>query len=371
MMRVSNSGLFWPAMVLTAMALPLWAGVPEANEAFRAGIAASREKNYIEAADRFMAAKLYADDSRMKVKALQEAAAAYRAAGMREKEFACLETMLNAYPGYIDFSPTVDREYQIGDDFFRGHRDPAYWSLRWVPWLTGSDLTLIVYRAALKHAPFSPYAPQAQLRVARLLLEDGKTQDAIKHLRDLIHNYRDSDSRKYGYLELINVLMQLARYGDGDGAYNREANTVMTEFLKKYPRAPEAEWVRKRILEAKDISAERLYNLARFYRRRGRTKTAERYLNQVLRDYPDTLSVDRSEALLSRLDTKYEPMKFRPEQESRYQSFTETSLPSEGEPIMIAPENSGGKWLLPIRDLGLDTPVKVKPATIQKDEESK
>ncbi len=363
---VINSGLFWRIAALAVIALPLHAGAPEANEAFREGIEASKQKDYAHAADRFMAAKLYADDARMKVKALQEAAAAYRAAGLRDKEFSCLETLIIAFPGYIDFSATVDREYQIGDDFFKGHRDPAYWSLRWIPWLTGSDLTLKIYEAALKHAPFSQYAPEAQLRVARLLIDDGKTNEALKYLRELIRNYPDSPSRKYGYLELINALMQLARFGDGDGAYNREANEVMADFLKKYPAAPECDWVRKRILEAKDINAQRLYDLAKFYNRLDRTQTAERYLNKVLRDYPDALPVDKSESLLSKIDEKYTPMKFRPELESRYQSFSEKELPAEGEPIMVAPENSDGKWLLPIRDLGLGNEVKVERSNVEK-----
>ncbi len=369
MIKGNSSGVFWRIAVLAVMALPLrlHAGTAEANEAFREGIEASKQKNYVQAADRFMAAKLYADDARMKVKALQEAAAAYRAAGLREKEFSCLENLIVAFPGYIDFSALVDREYQIGNDFFKGHRDPAYWSLRWVPWLTGTDLTMKIYEAALKHAPFLQYAPEAQLRMARLLIDDGKTNEALKYLRDLIRNYPDSDSRKYGYLEMINALMHLSRFGDGDGSYNREANEVMNEFLKKYPDAPEGDWVRKRILEAKDINAQRLYDLAKFYNRLERTQTAERYLNKVLRDYPDAVPVDKSEALLSKIDQKYTPMKFRPELESRYQSFKENRLPEEAEPIMVAPENSDGKWLLPIRDLGLNTNVKIDRANVEKE----
>jgi len=328
-------------------------GVREANEAFLEGSEAYKQKNYVQAADRYMAAKLYADDPAMKVKALQEAMNSYRAAGLREKEFSCVENLLNAYPGYIDYSAMVNREYEIGNDFFKGHRDPEYWSLRWIPWLTGGDLTQKIYEAALKHAPFSRYAPEAKLRIARLMIDNGKSEEALKQLRELIRNYPDSEARKYGYLELISALMYLARYGDGDGAYNREVNEVMSDFLRKYTNAPEGEWVKKRILEAKDINAQRLYDLAKYYNRIGRTDPAERYLGKVLRDYPDTLPADKSEKLLSSIDESFVPLKFRPKLESRYQSYKEEPLPAEGEPIMVAPECSNGKWLLPIRDLGM------------------
>ena len=335
-----------------------WAGNVEANTAFENGLNAMAEKRYIPAGDAFMEAKLQADSASMKVKALQHAADAYRLAEIREKEYGCVETLLNAYPSQIEFKKMVDREYQIGDEFYKGHRDPEYWSLRWIPWLTGGDKTAMIYEAALAHAPFASYAPEARLRLARLYIDDKKTDKALKQLRELVRNYPDSEIKKYAYLELADALMQLARAGDGDGAYNREANEVMAEFLRHYPKAPEAEWVKKRIIESRDITSQRLYDLAKFYNRQGRPEPAERYLNKVLRDYPDTLPVDKSEALLSKINTEAKPLKFRPPLENRYQVYKEVGLPQEGEPIMIVPECSNGRYLLPVRDLGNGNPIE-------------
>lgn len=350
--------LAWGAVFGMTMAVS--AGNAEAAAAFEKGAAAMKEHRYSRAADAFMEAKLQADSAKLKVKALEQAAAAYKSAGLREKEFGCVETLLNAFPSYVNYQQMVDREYQIGNDFFKGHRDPEYMALSWIPWLTGGDKTAMIYEAALEHAPFSAYAPQARLRLARLYLDDKKEDKALKQLRELIRNYPDSDARKYGYLELIDTLIVLARAGDGDGAYNREANEVMADFLRLYPNATEAEWVKKRVIEARDINAQRYYDLAKFYSRIGRNEPAERYLNRVLRDYPDTLPVDKSEELLSKIDTKSEPLKFRPPLESRYQKYPETSLPEEAEPIMIVPESSGNKWLLPIRDLARENQVEIK-----------
>jgi len=343
-----------------SLALPVQGGNAEASTAFSEGLAAMEAKRYDQAGASFMEAKLQADSAAMKVKALFQAAEAYRLAGLREKEYGCVETLLNAYPSRIDFKQMVDREYQIGDVFYQGHRDPEFMSLRWIPWLTGSDKTSMIYEAALKHAPFSAYAPEARLRLARLYIDDNKIDRGLKHLRELIRNYPDSDVKKYGYLELASTLMTLARAGDGDGAYNREANEVMAEFIRRYPKAPEVDWIKKRIIESRDINSKRLYDLARFYNRQGRTEPAERYLNKVLRDYPDTLSVDQSEALLSKINSEAKPLSFHPPLENRYQTYQETGLPKEGEPIMIVPECSDGKYLLPVRDLGNGKKIEVQ-----------
>lgn len=352
--------LLLTGLMAGGLAMTLSAGNSEAEIAYKKGMAALDKNAYIAAADDFKEAKLQADSAKIKVKALIQAADAYGKAHIYEKEFECVETLLNAFPSHINFKEMVDREYQIGNEFFKGHRDPEYWSLRWIPWLTGSDKTAQIYEAALEHAPFSAYAPQARLRLARIFLDDKNPEKALKQLRELIRNYPDSAARKYGYLELIDTLMQLSRFGDGDGAYNREANEVMSDFLRLYPNSTEAAWVKKRIVEAKDINAQRLYDLAKFYSRTGRNAPAERYLNQVLRDYPDTIPVDKSEELLSKIDNQSTPLKFRPPLESRYQKYQETGLPDEAEPIMIVPENSGNKWLLPIRDIGRENQSEIK-----------
>lgn len=349
---------------LCSLSAALLADEAEANVRFNAGLSDYKSGRYVEAADNFMAARLLTDTPSMKLKALERAAMAYRNANLRLKEFECVETMLNAYPSLVDFKQLVDREYEIGNAFFAGHRDPAYWSLRWIPWLTGEDMTESIYSAALGHAPFSSYAPQARLRLARMYIDDGKSEKALIQLRELTGKYPDSEEKRYGYLELVSALMHLARFGDGDGAYNREANEVMELYLRKYPDSKEADWIRKRVLEAKDINARRLYDLARFYQRTGVTKPAERYLNKVLREYPDSLSADNSERLLSKLDRDFSPLKFRPEIESRFQSFEEKGIPAVSEPVMITPEGSNGKWLLPIRDLGLGNKIAVKRENI-------
>ncbi len=326
----------------------------EASEEYSKGLKAYKSRNYLDAAKNFMAARLLADERAMKVKALKKAAESYGKAGFLKKEFLCIESLLKGYPSQINYKQLVDREYIIGNKFFAGHRDPAYAPLRWVPWLTGNDQSTLIYAEALKHAPFSSYAPQARLRLARLYINNGKSLNAIKQLRTLTKKYPDSEAKKYGYLELANALMHLARYGDGDGRYNREANEVMNEYLRKYPKSKEAEWVKKRILESKDINAKRLYNLAQYYNRIGNKKPAERYLNKVLREYPDSIPVDESEALLSKIDNNFVPLKFRPEIQNRHQEYTEEPLPNEAEPIIMTPEGSNGRWLLPIRDLGID-----------------
>ncbi len=359
----SRPAVFFMAFLLT---VTLCADDAEANIKYQKALEANTNRNYYDAAKLFLDAEFLADTVSLKAKAVLAAADAYRQARCLYKEYECVEKLLAGYPGYIDFPSMIDREYSIGDQFFAGHRDPAYWALRWVPWLKGPDRTYEIYSSAIKRAPFAESSPMARLRLSALLLDQGKPREALAHLREITSKHPTSPACKYAYLELGTALFELSQRGDGDGKYNAECVQVLHEFLKKYPNEPECDWVRKTILKSKDISAERILNIAKYYKRIGRQDPAERYLSTVLRQYPDTEAAGTSEALLSDLDKTFAPEAFRPEVESRIQLFPNIGIPEERSDLMVVPENSGGKWLLPIRDLGFD---KVKE--YRKDAEEK
>ncbi|MDD5727703.1 MAG: outer membrane protein assembly factor BamD [Victivallales bacterium] len=323
------------------------------NEKFQAGLKKFQDGDYVSAADKFLDAEFLARNIDMKAQAAKEAMLCYRKANLLYKEFEMIEKLLNCYPAQVDFAVLVDREYDICDKYYQGHRDPEFWSLRWIPWLEGPDHSKEMIGKALKHAPFSQKAPEAKLRLAVLFIEDGDTMKGLDQLRELVKDYPDSKYCKYAYLELGNALFQLSKTGDGDGKYNNEALSVFKAFKEKYPKAAEIGWVDKCLLRSKDIQAKRLLGIAKFYKRIGRTAPAERYLNDILMQYPDSKSAEASEEILSEMDKAYVPEGFRPPLENRYQQYDVIPIPSQTSRIIMVPENSDGKHLYPIRDLGI------------------
>ncbi len=330
----------------------------KATEFYHAGTQAFKSGDYVGAAKNFLDAEHMAETVSMKADAVKEAVKSYRQAKLLYREFEEIEKLLIGYPAHVDYEQLVARQYEIGNAYFKGHRDPAFWSLRWIPWLTAPDKTVEIYQKALVHAPFAASASRARLRLAVIFIEKGKPADALTLLRDIIKQQSQSQEAKFAYLELGNALFELSRHGDGDGKYNNEAIQVFKEFIEKYPDAPERDWINKCLLKAKDIQAARLHDIAAFYHRIGRDAPAERYLGEVMRYYPDSESAEPAEELLTKIDKTYTPDGFRPELQSRYQQYDVLPIPSEPSPIIIVPENSGGKWLRPIRDLGIDTKSK-------------
>ena len=339
--------------VLGAVLCPLAADDAESSRLALRAAEELKSSAWRDAAMSYEEAEVVADDAQLKLNSLVGAAEAWRKAGMLYREFQTIEKILRRYPTRCDFERWSDREFEIAKAFGAGHRDPSFWHLRFVPWLTDPDRQAEVGEKALEHAPFSRHAASLRLQLAFHYDSEGKVDDSIRQLRTLVRDHPDSPQHKYGLLGLGEMLFFRARRGDGDGRQTREAMAVFEEFRKRYPDAAEMPKVEQYILQGKDVQSERLLGIARFYDRTGRKQAAQQYLNEVLKEYPDSRSAAESEALLVKIDQEYTPETFLPEVKPRTIASPRRAIPAEDRPLLIAPENSGGKYLLPIYDLSI------------------
>ena len=334
------------AMIL---ALSVSASDQEANAFFSQGRAREKEASYRRAASRYMDAHFMAESSVLRGNSLIAAARAYRKAGLYGEEFDCLQRLINEHLNEIDFSRIVKREYEIGDLFFAGHRDIV---VSWIPFIKEKDRTVEVYEAVLKNAPCHERAAETRLRLSRIYIDDQKPDHAIRHLREIPKLHPHTSSAQYAMLELCSLLYQMAERGDGDSSYSRQTIEACDNYLKDFPGTPEIPWVKKTRQKALNGIAARLHSVGRYYYRSGKPELAEKYLAEVVRKYSDTASAAASENLLAKIDEEFEVL---PGTSRRYRPFKEKIVrrppEKENQPIMITPEHSGNRWLLPVRDL--------------------
>lgn len=340
-------------LLLCCAFLPLTADDAQAAKTFADALTAFQEKNYIEAAELFAESENQAESAGLKLKAAMQEADSYRAAGCRGKEFDALEKIIKSYPTQIDFGAIVDREFAIGDAYYHGYRDPMFWSLRFIPWLTGKNRMEEIYEAALKHAPFAPAGGNARLRMAVHYLKAGENEKALKLLREIIRCYPDTEASQFAMLELGNALTQMSLTGDGDGQQFDEAMSVFGEFRKQYPDLSENEWVNQCEVNARNAYADRLRNVAKYYLRDGRSEPAQVYLLEVMRRFPDTKAAVECEEMLTAMDKSYFPERILPAIPPEYPKYEMVHFPKEERKLLLAPENSNGKFLLPIYDLNI------------------
>jgi len=345
------------ALLLAALTFParLAADDEEAIRLYSEGRKAYLAADYYRAGNLFVEAGEKAKSIAPKANSLLAESSAWKMCGLYYREFKAIEKLLREYPEFADFGASVEREFEIGDLFHQGAREPSFWALRWIPWLVEGDHAIEVFEKALAHAPFSAAAPRARLRLAFLYAEDGKRIKAIEELRCLVRDYPQAPERPYALLALADELMEMARRGDGDGRYINEAGETLERFRREFPNAPEISWVGIKMLEIKDIQAERLHGMAEFYRKNGREETAERYLAQVLRDFPESLPAVESEKELSQLSSDFVPGVVTANPAARLPEYKVYKVPEEARHVLLTPGENGNHYLVPVPDILSDS----------------
>ena len=341
-MKKILSGLFLAAVFLLA------ASDTEGNNFFTRGRDKEKEGSFRKAAACYMDAHFAADSSVLRGNALIAAARAYRKAELYGAEFDCLQKLLREHLNGINFTQVTERIYAVGDLYFAGHRDLF---ADWLPFIKREDRTFEIYEAALAAAPCFPRAAETRLRLARLYIDDQKVLKALEHLRAIRKLHSDKPAGKFAMLELCSLLSQMSERGDGDNSYSRQAIEACDEYSKLYGASPENQYVVKIRQQVRNRIAARLRSTGSYYYKSGKKALAERYLANVVRDYADTESAVPSEDLLARINSEYDvPSRSVPVKKA-VERFRTVPIPEEDQPIMVTPEESSGKWLLPVRDL--------------------
>lgn len=350
--------------MLLLSAICLRASDTEANTFFAQARDREKAGSFRKAASAYMDAHFMADSPVLRGNSLIAAARAYRKAKLYGSEFDCLQKLLREHLNGIDFTLVTERIYTIGDLFFAGHRDLF---ADWLPFIKKEDRTLEIYEAALQAAPCLERSTEVRLRLARLYIDDQKVRKAIGHLRQISKTDSSRPAGKFALLELCSLLSQMSERGDGDNSYSKQAIEACDEYSRLYGSTPENQWVRKTRQQVRSRIAARLYSTGSYYHKSGKDALAERYLANVIKEYADTESAGPAEKILAEINTAsggISPVRvpLRKEEEK----FRILPIPGEDQPIMVTPEQSNGKWLLPVRDLRRST-VLDSESVLQKD----
>jgi outer membrane protein assembly factor BamD (BamD/ComL family) len=339
------------ALSLSLFLLPniLFAMNQKTQEALERALEKSKSGDWRSAAKQYKAAVLYADSHIVKANALKKEAEAYQNAELYYKEFKCLKTLVENAPEQINFRKTVEREYHIANLYYGGYRERPY---TWMPWIKNDNHAIEIYKAIQKQSPYAKFIPQLLIRLGSLYLTEGKNKEAEETYKTILEEHSDSDTAKIAYLDLAHLYLGLAERGDGDGYNATAAKSVLEEFMKKYPNAPEIPWAKNALTHTYEIKAERIFKLAKYYNDKGDTKVTKRYIRDILVNYPETKFVAKAEKMLNSIDMPLysdpaakKTQQTEKEEISKYQT---KSLPGITKENLIIPANSEKKWMRPI-----------------------
>jgi outer membrane assembly lipoprotein YfiO len=319
---------------------------------FEEAVLLEKSDDFTGAGRKYMDADFVADDTVLKINSLKKAAECFRKGKSLYLEFKAVEKQLRNYPMESDFNSLVEREYQIGNMFYAGRRDPA---LSWMPWIKDDDRTIEAYEAVKKNAPFAKFAPELKFRLGIMYIEENKIDEAVEVFEEINEFHKDSPEEKFALFELAGIYLQKSSRGDGDGKWRRKARQALRKIIEKYPDDKEVEWARSGLKKADTLNAERILGFARFYHSRNDDDAAARYLNDLITEYPKTEPAEQAAKLLAEMNRTYKESPLKSEQpEYANITYDPVDMPPEKEKYIEVPEGSNGKWMLPLEDLELE-----------------
>ena len=345
-----------PAKIfLSALLIPLTtllhADDETASRIYQQGHQLYQEGSYYDAAGVFEKCFYETRNPVIRANSLVSRMLSYRMCKLYYREFQAIEELLERYPEYVDCNALIAREFEIGKLFRDGFREPAFWIFRWIPYLEDADRTAEVYTAALNRAPYSKFAPSAHMQLAIHYDLTRETAKSLDQLRAIIEKHPASPENKYALLALANGLFVMAGKGDGDRRCIVESVELFKRFCDRYPDATEIEFARNMLEKAKDIQAAKLFEIAEFYRKNGRSEAAGRYLAQLMRDFPDSESAPEAEKILTDVSGDYLPGMPQEKPAPRMAEIKSFNIPSEPEVMLLSPAGKDSHFLLEVPDL--------------------
>ena len=210
------------------------------------------------------------------------------------------QKFLAEFPKTERLNDVINRELEIGFRFINGAKR-SLWGLYIVP---SYDLGVKIVRDTLKNYPYTEHSEEYHFKLAGHLFGFEYHDEARTEYESFIKVYSKSKlvpEAEYRMAQCYVLIYQGYAYEVMPLA---EAYKITSKFAEKYPDSSLNTDVRKLHEHITDLFAQRDYEVAMFYIRTDKSKSAMIYLESAIKNYPETRWAKDASAVLSGLQDK-------------------------------------------------------------------
>jgi len=222
----------------------------------------------------------------------------YEAADAQYYSGRCLEAMdrlyeafleyhkvINSYPNSQRISEIVEREFNIGEHFL--NKEYKKWlGLSFYDFIDHPSIE--IFSKIVDKAPYSEYAPRAQYKLGIIFMQLGRYRRARDAFQKVIDDYLESEWVLPAKYQLAIATAKAFTGTDYDSSYLEEAAARLDEFVKEHPEAKISLKAKEQLDKLRNREAKKNFDIAKFYEKQHRYKSALVYYENVVNRYPDT-----------------------------------------------------------------------------------
>ncbi|KPJ59244.1 MAG: hypothetical protein AMS15_07120 [Planctomycetes bacterium DG_23] len=198
------------------------------------------------------------------------------------------------YPGVISQAEMEAQEYRIALSLARGKERRRL--VR--PFYSPRKKGLVMLEEMAGRGPSAPFGDDAQMALLEYYIDKEEPLEAELAFEKLKEVYPGSELMPLARFQKINLLLQELRGPAYDISLLNQAESE-AQRLSRDPRGRAfAQKIEQMLKDISEIRAERDYQTAQFYLRRGKLEAARIYLEKVLNEAPGTSWADRAQTQL-------------------------------------------------------------------------
>ena len=196
------------------------------------------------------------------------------------------QKLVDRYPYSDRIKDAMRREFEIANELADGGKV----KMLGVAVLPGQDKALELYNHIVKNAPYGSFGDQAQFKIGELYKRQGEYELSRKAFQALVDEYPSSDLVAQARYEVARSSMLASNTQQYSEQHAEKALEEFRDFKKEFADKPQAVEADESIKQIRSEKARREFDIAAFYEKNGKLKSAKVYFEEVARNYPETPS---------------------------------------------------------------------------------
>ena len=270
-------------------------GTPEGELAIiRLHLRSDEPKKAIKAAEAFLKRH---PSSPLREEALLLAGNAHMRRGDYLDAWRLYEQQVSEYPGGEFFEQALARQYEIGEAFLEGRR----YRTMLIFYVKGTEKGIDMLTRIAEHAPGSDLARNALMRIGDHYYGESEWANAVDAYDNYVRLFDRSPSAGRARLQAARATFAQFIGTQRDDTPLLEARQRFLIIQEMHPQLAEEKDVAGALAEIADARGQKMYEIARYYRRVERPRAAAFYARIVLDEFGQTRWAQPAQDLLTKL----------------------------------------------------------------------
>lgn len=232
--------------------------------------------------------------------------ALYRTAELTEQTNDLIEAailfraVVEHYPSSPHFEDAIEAQFRIGQVYLAGKK----LKLLGIPYATSMDRAVEIFAAIIRTAPYGKYTARAQFNIGLAREKQHLNEAALEAYQAVVDKFPNDPLASDALYQIAYIWFATSKAGTRDIAATNKARISFQDFLFRYPNSEKAAQAKANLKMLASKQTSTAYNVAKFYDKQKKYRSAVIYYNEVIREQPGSPESERAQKRIDELKAK-------------------------------------------------------------------